>query len=431
MPTDLRRVWSVYLPLALSFELMMLEGPLFHATIGRLAEATRNLRAWGLTMQLSLLIESPIIMLLATSIALNKDARCYSSLRRFTLVLCAACTVIALLISCTPALDRIGAGLLGYPTETVVAARLPMQIMILWSAFIGWRRFCQGLMVRNALTRWVTAGTVLRLGSMAFSCWLLVRGGSMPGATAAAIAMMIGVFAEAVAATFSARPLVRRLPQPSRDAPKLTQREIGRFHAPLAATALISLASGPMVAAALAALPEKERSLAAWPVMFSLLLVMRGWGLAVQETTVGQLRSEGGVDRAVLSRFATRVGLCAALATGALTFGPVLGVIASALSLPSDLVPMVRRGVGLGAILPLITAWVSWSRGVLTADGRTVAVYQGTAISVGMQALLLWLSTRLQWDPMITAASAMLVAECAALAHASWMLKNPGAPPRT
>lgn len=403
----------------------MLEGPLFHGTIGRLGEATRHLRAWGLTMQLSLLIESPIIMLLATSIALNKDARCHAALRKFTLALCIGCTLVATAVSCTPLLDSIGAGLLGYPQETVDASRLPLRIMILWSAFIGWRRFCQGLLVRNALTRWVTAGTMLRLGSMAVACWLLVRAGSQPGATAAAIAMMIGVSGEAMAATAASQPLVRSLPEPEQGTPLLTQREIGRFHAPLAATALISLASGPLVAAALAKLPNKEASLAAWPVMFSLLLIMRGWGLAVQETTVGQLRGNTGIDRAILARFATRVGLIAATGTALLTIGPILSLIADALSLPPELVPLVRKGVLLAAALPLMTSWVSWSRGVLTADGRTVAVYQGTAISVALQALWLWIGTRLSWDPMATAAGALMLSECAALAHATWMLRHP------
>ena len=67
---SLRAVLKLWLPLAVSFELMMLEGPAVQAAIGRLPAPELNLAAWGLTMGLSLLVESPIIMLLTTATAL-------------------------------------------------------------------------------------------------------------------------------------------------------------------------------------------------------------------------------------------------------------------------------------------------------------------------------------------------------------------------
>src|SRR5437588_12875847 len=81
---DIARLWF---PLALSFELMMLEGPAVQAAIGRLPDPALNLAAWGLTMSLSLLVESPVIMLLATAIALVRDRCSYLALRRFMLTL--------------------------------------------------------------------------------------------------------------------------------------------------------------------------------------------------------------------------------------------------------------------------------------------------------------------------------------------------------
>ena len=402
----------------------MLEGPLFHGTIGRLAESTRNLRAWGLTMQMSLLIESPVIMLLATSIALGRDREAYRTLRAFTMALCIFCTTVAAVISLTPLLDLLGARVLGYPQETVDAARMPLRIMILWSAFIGWRRFRQGLMVRNGQTRRVTAGTLLRLGSMAIACTCLVSTGTLSGATAAAMAMMVGVALEAGAATLGSRPLVRELPEHRYGTASMGWPEVSRFHAPLAATALISLASGPVVAAGLAALPDKYASLAAWPVVFSLLLVLRGWGLAVQETTVGQLRSESGISRGDLYRFATGVGIATVLATILLATGPILASVAGVLSLPDGLVPLVRRGLLLASPLPLLTTFLSWARGTLTADSRTVAVYQGTALALAVQGGFLWLAGPLGLDPMAAASGSMLVSEVSALAHAGLALRN-------
>src|SRR5437879_1201619 len=91
-------IFHVWLPLAVSFQFMMLEGPAFQAAIGALPAVELNLAAWGLCMQLSLIIESPVIMLLSTSIALVNDGASFRALRKFTLALIAGCTLITALI---------------------------------------------------------------------------------------------------------------------------------------------------------------------------------------------------------------------------------------------------------------------------------------------------------------------------------------------
>src|SRR5215468_6564950 len=97
----LRTIFHLWLPLAVSFELMMLEGPAVQGAMGRLPSAPLKLAAWGLTMSLSLLVESPVIMLLATSIALVKDSDSFHALRRFTLNVIGFCTGLAFLVSFT------------------------------------------------------------------------------------------------------------------------------------------------------------------------------------------------------------------------------------------------------------------------------------------------------------------------------------------
>ena len=66
----IRSIFVRWFPLALSFELMMLEGPFVQSAIGKLPNSSLNLAAFGLCMGLSLIIESPVIMLLSTAIAL-------------------------------------------------------------------------------------------------------------------------------------------------------------------------------------------------------------------------------------------------------------------------------------------------------------------------------------------------------------------------
>ena len=62
-----RDSFFLWLPLALSWTMMSVAGPVANAGIARLPEPAVNLAAHGLTMSIAVLIESPIIMILSIS----------------------------------------------------------------------------------------------------------------------------------------------------------------------------------------------------------------------------------------------------------------------------------------------------------------------------------------------------------------------------
>jgi len=386
--TPPRSLLSLYLPLALSFELMMLEGPSVQWAIGRLPETKIHLAAWGLTMQLSLLIESPVIMLLATATALVRDRDSYHALKEFMLRLAFYCTLVTGLVAFTPLFDLISLQVLGQPSPIVAAARLPLQLMILWSAAIAWRRFYQGVLVRQGRTNRVTLGTALRLVAVLMPAYLLSSSRHYSGAVTAAIAIMSGVLVEALCAGGFALPVIAKLPRRFLGNPPLTQQAIAKFHTPLALTTVLTLAAGPLTSAAIARLPFAIQTLAAWPVIFSALLILRGWGFAVQEITVAQLKESVGREPA-LARFAAVVGVLASSATVAIATTPLAGHYAQALGVPPDLHALVRIGILWGALLPLLAALSSFVRGILMAHQQTMAVYWGMAIGLTVQVVVL------------------------------------------
>ena len=77
-----RRIFLFWLPLAASWLLMGLEGPVLQAVIARLGDIQTQLAAFGIVSSLEIAIESPVIMLLATSTALATSGRNYRVLRR-------------------------------------------------------------------------------------------------------------------------------------------------------------------------------------------------------------------------------------------------------------------------------------------------------------------------------------------------------------
>ncbi len=405
-----RTLFGLWLPLAVSFELMMLEGPTTQGAIGRLPNPQLHLAAMGLALSLSLLVESPVIMLLATAIALVRDGATFRALRRFVVTMAIACTVLTALIAYTPLFVVITAGWMGLPAPIVRAAQPAMQIMLVWTAAIGWRRFYQGVLVKYDETRKVSWGTAIRLVATVTAGALLTLGRRMPGAQVGACALMAGVLTEAVATTLFAQPLVRRITaMPELPGPPLTPAVIWRFHAPLAATTLLTLLAQPITSAALARLPASKQTLAAWPVAFMLLLILRGWGLALQEITVAHAREP--TSRPALKRFAWMVGGVTSIATVAIAGTPLITVyFHHVLRLPPNLYDSARLGVAVGLLMPLITSLGSWARGLLVADGATGLVYRGMGLNLATHATLLLTGVWLQLPGMWVAAGAFCAA---------------------
>lgn len=410
----MRHVFSLWFPLALSFELMMMEGPSLQAAVGRLADAQLNLAAWGLTISLSLLVESPVIMLLSTTIALGRSRQAFEALRRFMLALCLGCSVLAAVLAFTPLYGLVTRVIMGQPENIVTAARPALGVMLLWTAAIGYRRFFQGILVRAAQTVRVSWGTAVRLASLLVAAVMLVQARVVPGVQVAAIAIMVGVISEAIATRVFASGAVADIAPDAEGAATLTQADIFRFHAPLAATTLLTLLAPPLTALALARLPNAQQTLAAWPVAFSVMFVIRGGAMALQEIAVACGQDPGA--RAPLARFTWIVGLLSSVAALVLAFTPVLDLyLETALRVPESLHADVGRAIGLSAAIPLLTAFSSWMRGLLMADSDTPAVYAGMGVALATQVTLLMAAVLLGMNGIDTAAGAITgaaIAEC-------------------
>src|SRR5919202_1165699 len=66
-------IFALWFPLALSVTLMMLEGPAVQGAIARLGTPALSLAAFGFVLSIQLILQSPVIMLVSTAIALATD----------------------------------------------------------------------------------------------------------------------------------------------------------------------------------------------------------------------------------------------------------------------------------------------------------------------------------------------------------------------
>jgi len=389
-PLSLSRIFKVWIPLAASWLLMGMELPILSAVVARLAEPEINLAAYGgIVFPIALLIEAPVIMLLAASTALSKDWASYTKLRNYMLLAGGLLTTLHLLVALTPIYDFVAKGLLGAPPEIIEPARIGLIIMTPWSWTIAYRRLNQGVMIRFGHTNVIGVGTGVRLGMdvlVSGICYFL----GLPGIIAATSAVASGVTAEAIYIGFRVQPVLRMDLKPAPVVqPPLTYRAFAAFYIPLVLTSLLTLLIQPMGSAALSRMPRALESLAVWPVISGFIFMLRSMGVAFNEVVVALLDEP--LSTKSLQRFTM---LLSAGTTGAL-----LIIAATPLSrlwlenftgLSPELAGLARNGLWFGLLLPGLNTIQSWYQGSLLNSRKTRGISEAVAIFlVGAAAVML------------------------------------------
>lgn len=377
-PVDLGRVARLWWPLAASWLLMGVELPLVTAVVARLENPEVNLAAYGsIVFPVSMVIEAPIIMLLAASTALSRDRAAYASLRRFTHGAGLLLTLLHVVVAFTPLYDAVVGGLLGSPEPIREPARLGLQLMTPWTWAIASRRFQQGLLIRSGRPRAVGLGTAMRLAG---DLLVLTVGYHLrwPGIAVAGASLATGVCCEAAWTAYRVRPAIAEL-SPSPVEPVLRGGAFARFYVPLAMTSLLYLLVEPIGAAAMARMPRALDSLAVWPALFGLIWVTMGTGVAFQEVVVSLLPRPGAA--AALRRFTRRLAIANAAPVLLLAATPLGGLWFSRVSaLPAALASLAAAALWLGPPLPALAVFHSWFQGTLVHTRLTRAIPESLAL---------------------------------------------------
>ena len=389
---SMRQVLVAWAPLAASWLLMGLELSAVGAVMARLPDPTVSLAAYGgVVFPIALIIESPIIMLLAASTALAVDAVSYRVIWRFMLVVAGALTALHALIAFTPLFDVVAMNMLGVPEALREPARWGMQLMLPWTFSIASRRTHQGLLIRFGRSKAVTLGTVVRLAS---NITVLSAGylyGQLPGIVVGCAGVACGVSAEAVVAAVCVRPVLRQHingKQPAGD--PLTLRAFLYFYVPLMLTPFINFFAMPLAAASMSRMPMALESLAVWPVLNGIAFAMRSTGYALNEVVVAQLDLWRPVP--ALRRFAWILA--------AATSAPLLLMALSPLgmfwfqrvaALSPALAMLAAAAFAMTIPLPAMAALQSLYQGVLVHSRRTQGITESVAAlllgTVGVLAL--------------------------------------------
>lgn len=377
----LRKITHTWWPLAASWLLMGSELPIVSAVLARLAQPKIHLAAYGgVVFPIALIIEAPIIMLLAASTALSKDWDSYCKIRKFMMWAGFLLTVAHFAFASTPVYYLVVEGLLGAPEEIIEPARLGMMIMIPWSWSIAYRRFHQGVLIRFDHSQTVGSGTVVRLLANASAMVIAVSIGGLPGIAVGTIGIATGVITEAVFIGWRVRPIIRDELQPARKVdPPLTRKAFIDFYVPLAMTSTLLLIVQPMGSAALSRMPLPLESLAAWPVLGGFIFMFRSMGFAYNEVVVALLDEQGSL--ASLRKFTRILFWGATVAMFFIAATPLSRfwfVIVSGLE--PDLANLAQFGLWLAILWPGLAVIQNWFQGAIVNGKVTRGVTEAVVV---------------------------------------------------
>ncbi|MCX6565798.1 MAG: hypothetical protein NTW38_05155 [Candidatus Aminicenantes bacterium] len=397
-PTTLspRTALKYWLPLEATWLMMAFEGPFLAAIIARLADPKINLAAFGVATSLAWIVESPIVMMLSASNALVRDKIAYRRLRRFSYALNASVTAVMAILILPPVFRLIARGVIGLPEDIARLSGQTMMLLFLWPGAIGFRRFYQGILIRQGKPHAVAWGTMVRLSTMALTGMILAVIFHLPGALVGGGALGIGVIAEAAASRFMARKSVHALLAQSDDAcdfgRSLTLEKVVRFYVPLALTSFLSFFVYPLTSFFLGRSRMPIESLAVMPVVMGLAFLFRTGGIAGQEVVIA-LQGDRSENAGLLRRLTTGIGLAGTLGMAALMFSPLAPVWLRTISgLSPELADFAVLPGRLLVLLPLLEAILGYQRGALVRSHDTNPIAAAVVVQIGVIVAIFWLT---------------------------------------
>jgi Na+-driven multidrug efflux pump len=417
-----RQMLALWLPLAASIVMMVLEPSIINIGLGRTAGSELALAAYGVAFGLALLVEAPIIMLLDASVARASDREAFAVVRRFTVVLGLFVTALGLTLAFTPLYGLIVIDLMNIPPDVAATARPTMQILSIWPFPVAWRRAHQGVLIRTKRTAIITVATGVRLFSLASALVVGLMLFPEQGAVIAGTAMVFSVTVEAIVVTWATRPVLRspdyQSDAQSEEATPLTMRSLWRFYRPLAMTTILRQTSRPMLNAGIAAAEMARASLAAWPVAWGFAILLTGPAWSLQQLSTALVTNRAAYRR--VRGFALSLGAIFSALLGLVAFTPLYDLVMGGIyNLSPALQALSRPALQILVIYPLIMGAQALYRGVLIRTGRTGDVRTAMAVNVATLALTLVVGVTLLSPTGVVLAAAAVVA--GALTELVWL----------
>ena len=361
--------------------MMSAEGPYLTALIARMSEPEYNLAAYGVAFSIALIVESPVIMLMSASIALIESKLTLLKLRSFVYRLNIILFLLMLVLIFPPVYDFLALTILNLPERVAYLNHIAIAILIPWAPSIGYRRFFQGILIKNNMTRLVAYGTVVRIVAMSLTGLTLFLFTKLHGVVVGASALSVGVISEAVATRFMAAGVLKKLLSVEENGKDITFKEIINFYTPLVLTSFISLGVQPIVTFFMSQSVMPLESLAVLPVLNSLVFIFRAFGLSFQEVGVALIKTKK--EYKLLQNSALMLAGFVLFGLAMISLTPLGNVwLEDVAGLSMQLSEFAKIPLMIYTIFPAGTVWINFQRSVLINVKNTKPITYASSIEV-------------------------------------------------
>jgi len=398
--------------------MMSIEGPFLSAIIARMVDPKFNLAAYGVAFSFALMIEAPVIMFMSASTALVKNRQSFFKLRNFVYSANLVVTSLMLLFIIPTVFNFFAIKIIELPIEVADLTYKAMVILLPWPATIGYRRFYQGILIRNNLTRRVAYGTIVRISSMTITALLLYFLSNFDGVMVGASALSVGVTCEAIASKIMALKIVKVLKNKNEENDKLSYKGIFNFYYPLALTSIISLAVQPFATFFIVQSRQPIESLAVLPVINSFVFIFRSIGLSYQEVGIALL-SEYSHSYLKLRNFAVFLGVMAVSILGLIALTPLSNFWFYTVSgLSWELTQFAKIPLMIMILMPGLSVMINFQRAILVETRHTKPITWATITEVVGIILVLFISINLfNAVGAVAATLAFILGRCASISY--------------
>jgi O-antigen/teichoic acid export membrane protein len=319
---------------------------------------------------------------MSASTAMVEDSESFLKLRNYTYFLNTVITLAMLIFLIPDVFQYIAVDLIELPQRVADLTYWATVVLLPWPGTIGYRRFYQGILIRNNQTKRVAYGTIIRLSSMAGTAIILYVNGNVPGVVVGAAALSAGVTIEAVASRLMSISVVKNMMQKTGETKQLSYRAITKFYYPLAMTSILALGVHPLVTFFVGQSRFAIESLAVLPVVTSLVFIFRAIGLSYQEVAIS-LIGKNLEGYKTIRNFAYFLAILVVVFLSTIAFSPLAIIWLHSISgLSLELTNFARVPLQIMCIMPGLSVLLSLQRSILVATRMTAPITWATSSEV-------------------------------------------------
>lgn len=389
-----------FLPLGVSASLVTLSHIIINSTLARAENSELVIASYAIAMSLFVITERLGVILRQTCSALVRDKESVKVMTYFTCYIVVSLLLVSLAVAYTPVGNFVFAAIYGVKTDMVQQIKEIYQVLIFVTIFSAIRCLCQGIIIFNRQTKWMTIGMCIRLLAMYGLSVFCIQSVAISGRTGAYI-FLCGMMIECIISMAEARSLVRTMPERSAQTIH-SKAQIFRFYSPLMISSIIIVIIGPAITIFLGKTDEPELAIASYAIALSLTQLVLSFFSYIHQIVINFYDQHEGQ----VKRFSFFLSCIPVLMIGMLCYSPFGSFFMEhVMGIHNRLLTASLEVLQVFMIMALVFPFIDFLNGVLMLHQQTkVTIISQTVnvfITVGM--IMIGVKVAADWNGVLGA----------------------------